>query len=53
LPVGHATRMHSTVAHVINVLVAHTIFFGLPLALTVDTLLKAGAPRALESPRTA
>jgi hypothetical protein len=53
VPIGHATRMHSTVAHVINVLVAHTIFFGLPLALTVDTLLKAGAPRALESPRTA
>lgn len=53
VPTGHATRMHSTVAHVINVLVAHTIFFGLPLALTVDAVLKAGAPRALESPRTA
>jgi hypothetical protein len=53
VPTGHATRMHSTVSHVINVLVAHTIFFGLPLALTVDAVLKAGAPRALESPRTA
>ncbi len=53
VPTGHATRMHGTVAHVINVLVAHTIFFGLPLALTVDAVLKAGAPRALEAPRTA
>lgn len=52
VPTGHATRMHSTVAHVINVLVAHTIFFGFPLALTVDAVLKAGAPRALGSRRT-
>jgi hypothetical protein len=52
VPIGHATRTHSTVPHVMNVLVAHTIFFGLPLALTVDAVLKAGAPRPLESPRT-
>ncbi len=35
VPLGHATRMQSTVAHVVNVLVAHSVFFGLPLALTV------------------
>jgi hypothetical protein len=53
VPIGHATRMHSSVSHVINVLVAHTIFFGLPLALTVDALSKAEALRSLESPRIA
>lgn len=53
VPIGHATRMQSTATHVVNVLVAHTIFFGLPLALTVDALLKAGAPRPLDSPHTA
>jgi hypothetical protein len=53
VPIGHATQMHSTVARVINVLVAHTVFFGLPIALTVDAVLKAGVPRALECPRTA
>ncbi|HYL26481.1 MAG TPA: hypothetical protein VEW74_01535 [Candidatus Nitrosotalea sp.] len=35
VPIGHAIRMPDSPAHVLNVLVAHTIFFGLPLALTV------------------
>lgn len=35
VPIGHAIRMPDTPAHVLNVLVAHTVFFGLPLALTV------------------
>lgn len=35
VPIGHAIRMESTPAHILNVLVAHTVFFGLPLALTV------------------
>ena len=44
VPIGHASRMQSTVLHVVNVLVAHTVFFGLPLALTVKSILK---PRTL------
>jgi hypothetical protein len=47
VPLGHATRMEGTPAHVINVLVAHTLFFGLPLALTVHAFLKSAAPRQL------
>jgi hypothetical protein len=47
VPIGHAVRMQSTVSHVVNVLVAHTVFFGLPLALTVQALLKGEARRPL------
>lgn len=39
VPLGHATRMAMTLPHVINVLVAHTVFFGMPLAMAVDTSL--------------
>lgn len=52
VPIGHAVRMQSTVSHVINVLVAHTVFFGLPIALTVHALLKGEAHRSLK-PRAA
>jgi hypothetical protein len=37
VPIGHAMRMQNTPPHVLNVFVAHTVFFGLPLALTVRT----------------
>jgi hypothetical protein len=40
VPLGHATRMHDTASHVVNVLVAHTLFFGLPLAMTIDAVMK-------------
>jgi hypothetical protein len=36
VPLGHAVHLQRTPAHVINVLVAHTIFFGLPVALAVQ-----------------
>ncbi len=39
VPIGHAMRMSSTPAHILNVLIAHTVFFGLPLALTVRTVV--------------
>jgi hypothetical protein len=35
VPLGHAVQLQRTPAHVINVLVAHAIFFGLPVAFTV------------------
>lgn len=35
VPLGHAVQLQRTPGHIVNVLVAHTIFFGLPLALTV------------------
>ena len=41
VPTGHAIRMQNSPANVLNVLVAHAIFFGLPLALTVDAVTKA------------
>jgi hypothetical protein len=44
VPIGHAVRMQSTESHVVNVLIAHTIFFGLPLALTVQSILKPWPP---------
>lgn len=47
VPLGHATRMQSTPSHVLNVLVAHTLFFGLPLALTVHVLATRRAARQL------
>ena len=40
VPLGHAARMQSTPPHVVNVLVAHTLFFGLPLAMTVQAATK-------------
>jgi hypothetical protein len=39
VPIGHATRMNSTPSHVVNVLVAHTLFFGLPLAIAIRAVL--------------
>lgn len=48
VPLGHATQMHRTVSHVVNVLVAHTLFFGLPLALTVRAVLRPGTSRQLK-----
>lgn len=46
VPLGHATQMRSTPAHVVNVLIAHTFFFGLPLALTVHRMLAPAARRS-------
>ncbi len=40
VPLGRAVPMQSTPSHVINVLVAHTLFFGLPLAVTVQAVTK-------------
>jgi len=45
VPLGHAIRMHDTAGHLVNVLVAHTVFFGLPLALAVRAT--AGRPAAM------
>lgn len=42
VPLGHAAQLQRTPAHIVNVLVAHTIFFGLPVALTVDALAGRG-----------
>jgi hypothetical protein len=53
VPIGHAVRMTSTISHVINVLVAHTVFFGLPIALTLRAMLAPGSPAQPESPRAA
>jgi hypothetical protein len=53
VPLGHATPMRSTASHVLNVLVAHTIFFGVPLGLTVSTFLREVALRPVRPRRTA
>ncbi len=42
VPIGHATPMRSSISNVIRVLVAHTVFFGLPLALVVAWCERSG-----------
>ncbi len=44
VPLGHATQMRSTVWHVLNVLIAHSVFFGLPISITVSALMKPERP---------
>ena len=39
VPLGHAIPMARTVPHLVNVFVAHTFFFGVPLAMAVDGAL--------------
>ena len=41
VPIGYAPRMHKTPSNLLNVLIAHTVFFGLPVALTVQRALRA------------
>ncbi len=48
VPLGHATRMHGTVAHLLNVLIAHTIFFGVPVAMTDAAVMKIGSVSAAD-----
>ncbi len=42
VPLGHARRMSNDASAIINALVAHTIFFGLPIALVARQVLKQG-----------
>lgn len=39
VPLGHAVRATLTTPHLINILVAHTLFFGLPVGMMVDNSL--------------
>jgi len=41
VPIGYAPQMHKTPSNLLNVLTAHTVFFGLPVALTVQRVLRA------------
>jgi hypothetical protein len=41
VPIGYAPQMHKTQSNLLNVLIAHTVFFGLPVALTVQRVLRA------------
>jgi hypothetical protein len=36
VPLGHAARMHDSASNIVRVLIAHTVFFGLPLSLVLD-----------------
>jgi len=40
VPIGYAPQMHKTPSNLLNVLIAHTVFFGLPVALTVQRLIR-------------
>jgi hypothetical protein len=44
VPLGHAVRPADTLPSVLDRLIAHTLFFGLPLALTVRAVMTS--PRA-------
>ncbi len=35
VPLGHATQLSKTPGHILNVAIAHTVFFGLPVALAL------------------
>jgi hypothetical protein len=39
VPIGHAAEMRMTPQNLLNVFIAHAVFFGLPLALTVRKVL--------------
>ncbi len=39
VPLGHAVRVPLSTPHLINILVAHTLFFGVPVAMMVDNSL--------------
>ena len=39
VPLGHARRAPNTLMFILNTGLAHTVFFGLPVAWTVRTLL--------------
>jgi hypothetical protein len=41
VPIGHARPMHNNSVNVVRVLIAHTVFFGLPIALVVARLVTA------------
>jgi hypothetical protein len=43
VPIGHAVQLRRTPAHLLNVLVAHSLLFGLPLALTVKAVVKGNS----------
>ncbi len=40
VPIGYAPQMHKTPSNLLNVLIAHAVFFGLPVALTVQRVLR-------------
>ncbi len=42
VPLGHAVRIPMSSVHALNILVAHTLFFGLPVAMMVDNSLAGG-----------
>lgn len=52
VPLGHATPAPRTLASTINTLVAHTVFFGLPLAYVAAATLRVSR-RQLEAAREA
>jgi hypothetical protein len=43
VPLGHAEQPSNTLAGLIDRLIAHTVFFGLPLALTVRAVISRAA----------
>ena len=45
VPLGHATRMHDDLANVLRTLVAHTVFFGVPVALAVRATMRSSDVR--------
>ncbi len=49
VPIGHATPAPRTLASTINVLIAHTVFFGLPLAYVAAAVLR---PQSYEASET-
>lgn len=52
VPIGHARQAPHTLASTINTLVAHSVFFGLPLAYVTAVILRSEPTRASRSSAT-
>jgi hypothetical protein len=51
VPIGHARQGPRTLVPTINTLIAHSVFFGLPLALTVQRMLRSRSTLSQQTTR--
>lgn len=49
VPLGHAAQAPRTLASIVNTLVAHTVFFGLPLAYVTAATLRPASGKAWDA----
>jgi hypothetical protein len=52
VPLGHAQHASHAAPALLNTLIAHTLFFGLPVALVAASLMHSAAEPVLQEPRS-